>query len=67
MHITTLHQCVLDALGLIYLNLFGNGRGPDLSYEVADAIMMHSQLAADVTNTLVSLQKAMSSIKLRPW
>lgn len=56
-----LHQCVLDALG------FENGRGPVFSYEDSDAIMMHSQLAADVIDTLLSLQKAMSSIKLTPW
>lgn len=54
-----LHQCVLDALG------FENG--PVFSYEDSDAIMMHSQLAADVIDTLLSLQKAMSSIKVRPW
>lgn len=41
-----LHQCVLDALG------FENGRGPVFSYEDSDAIMMHSQLAADVIDTL---------------
>jgi len=52
---------VLDALG------FENGRGHVFSYEDSDAIMMHSQLAADVIDTLLSLQKAMSSIKLRPW
>lgn len=54
-----LHQCVLDALG------FENGAV--FSYEDSDAIMMHSQLAADVIDTLLSLQKAMSSIKLTPW
>lgn len=54
-----LHQCVLDALG------FENGAV--FSYEDSDAIMMHSQLAADVIDTLLSLQKAMSSIKVRPW
>jgi len=52
-----LHQYVLDGLG------FERGSGPVFSYEDVDAIMLHSKLAADVIDTLLSLQQAMSSIR----
>ena len=52
-----LHQYVLDSLG------FERGSGPVFSYEGVDAIMLHSKLAADVIDTLLSLQQAMSSIR----
>lgn len=51
-----LHQYVLDSLG------FERGSGPVFSYEDVDAIMHHSKLA-DVIDTLLGLQQAMSSIK----
>ncbi len=54
-----LHQYVLDALGL------EEGRGPVFSYEVIDAVILHSQLAAAVIDTLLSMQKAMSATRLR--
>lgn len=54
-----LHQYVLDALG------FEQGRGPVFNYEDTDAVILHSNLAAAVIDTLLSLQKAMSATKLR--
>ena len=54
-----LHQYTLDALG------FEKGRGPVFNYEDTDAVILHSNLAAAVIDTLLSLQKAMSATKLR--
>ena len=51
-----LHQYV-DALG------FERGSGPVFRFEDVEAIMLHSKLTADVIDTLVSLQHAMSSIR----
>ncbi len=53
-----LHQYVLDALG------FEEGRGPVFSYEDTDAVILHSELAAAVIDTLLSMQKAMSATRL---
>ena len=53
-----LHQHMLDALG------FAEGTGPDFSYEDTDAIIVHSRLAAAVIDALLSVQKAMSFIKI---
>ena len=44
---------------------FEQGRGPVFNYEDTDAIILHSNLAAAVIDTLLSLQKAMSATKLR--
>ena len=55
-----LHQYVLDALG------FQQGKGPVFSYEDKEVVTFHSQLAAHVIDTLLSLQQAMSASKLRP-
>ncbi len=55
-----LHQYVLDALG------FEKGRGPVFSYEDTDAVILHSNLAAAVIDTMLSMQKAMSASRLRP-
>ena len=52
-----LHQYVLDALR------FETGKGPAFSYEDMDAVMLHAKLAADVIDTLLSLQQAMASIR----
>ena len=52
-----LHQYVLDGLG------FGRSKGPIFSYEHIDAIMLHSKVAADVIDTLLSLQRATSGIR----
>ena len=54
-----LHQYVLNSLG------FEQGRGPVFNYEDTDAIILHSNLAAAVIDTLLSLQKAMSATRLR--
>ena len=54
-----LHQYLLNALG------FEQGRGPVFNYEDTDAIIFHSNLAAAVIDTLLSLQKAMSATRLR--
>ena len=54
-----LHQYVLDALG------FKQGRGPVFNYEDNDAIILHSNLAAAVIDTMLSLQKAMSASRFR--
>jgi hypothetical protein len=59
MALAPLHQYVLDALG------FEEGRGPVFSYEDIDAVILHSKLAAAVIDTLLSMQKAMSAIRLR--
>ena len=53
-----LHPHVLDALG------FAEGTGPIFSYEDTDAIIVRSRLAAAVIDALLSVQKAMSFIKL---
>ncbi len=52
-----LHQYVLDALR------FQTDKGPAFSYEDMDAVMLHAKLAADVIDTLLSLQQAMASIR----
>ena len=52
-----LHQYVLAALG------FERGTAPVFSYEDMDAIIFHSKLAADVIDTLLSLQHPMSTIR----
>ena len=51
------HQYVLDALE------FERGKGPVFTYQDMDGIMLHSKLAADVIDILLSLQKAMSCIR----
>jgi len=48
---------VLDALE------FERGKGPVFTYQDMDGIMLHSKLAADVIDILLSLQKAMSCIR----
>ena len=53
-----LHQHVLDVLG------FAEGIGPIFSYEDTDAVIVHSRLAAAVIDALLSMQKAMSVIRL---
>lgn len=52
-----LHQYVLVSLG------FERGTCPVFSYEHVNAVMHHSKLAADVIDTLLSLQQATSSIR----
>ena len=51
-----LHQHVLG---------FEKGRGPVFNYEDTDAVILHSQLAAAVIDTMLSMQKTMSASKLR--
>lgn len=54
-----LHQHVLDALG------FAEGMGHVFTYEDTCAVILHSKLAAAVVDILLSMQKAMSAIRLR--
>ena len=49
------HKYVLDTLGV----------GPSVRYEGQDTASLRSKLAADVIDTLPSLQKVMSADELR--
>ena len=57
-----LHQHVLDVLDALG---FEKGRGPVFNYEDTDAVILHSQLAAAVIDTMLSMQRAMSVSKLK--